>query len=305
MQYFTKFPTITYNGQIARNIMARVNFNDVSKKNILVYYPYTMKDYERIDNLSYDYYNDPDFSWLIYHTNQTLDPYYGFLLSPEDFNEFIIKKYGSIENAQSNIHSWKTNWENDFRVLDQVGYDSLPGEVKKYWNPISDNTNRTFSYARKRVDDYITTNRVCTVPFSYNNGSNTFVVGETINQIAYYNSTNIISSASSGISAVIKTIDSTNSVLTVQDVFGNFAYSEIQGSISGATATIQPVVDDTIANGGNNIQRNITANEDIYWAPQSFYDYEFSKNENKRKMFLIDKTRRNDISNQLTLLLSK
>jgi hypothetical protein len=113
-----------------------------------------------------------------------------------------------------------------------------------------------------------------------------------------------ISSANSGISAVIKTIDSTNFVLTVQDVFGNFAYSEIKGSISGATATIQPVVDDTIVNGGNNIQRNITSNEDIYWSPQSFYDYEFNKNEHKRNIFLIDKTRRNDISNQITLLLS-
>jgi len=293
--FFNKFPTISYNGSFAKNILSRVNFNNLSRKNITQYYPYTMSEYERVDNLAYDYYSDPDYAWLIMLANQIVDPYYDMVISDDDFNSLMVKKYGSLFAAQTTIYGFKTSWESDDRILDQAAYDSLPVQVKKYWNNVASYNNITYSYVRKQEDLYATTNRIVLIPYTPGIGS--FVIGETISQP--YN-------ASLTSTAVITNIDTVNHVLTVKHYIGAFiAGPTVTGSTSGATATLAAnIIDDIIANGGNNLQRNFTADEDIYWTPITVYDYEWQKNNDKRNIVLIDKTKSNDIANQVKKLLN-
>ena len=164
--FFSKFPTISYNDTFAKNILARVNFNDVSRKNIIQYYSYTMSQYERVDNLAFDYYDDSDFAWLVMLANQVVDPYYDLNISDDDFNSLISTKYGSILDAQTKVYAFKTNWESDDRILDQAAYDALPSITKKYWNPIISYNSLTQTYERKKQDILISTNRTVTIPFS-------------------------------------------------------------------------------------------------------------------------------------------
>ena len=294
-KFFQKFPTINYKGSFAKNILSRVNFNNLSRKNITQYYPYTMSEYERVDNLAYDYYSDPDYAWLIMLANQIVDPYYDMVISDEDFNSLMVKKYGSLYNAQNTIYGFKTAWESDDRILDQAAYDSLPPVTKKYWDNLATYNSLSYSYTRKKEDVYVTTNRIVTIP--YTPGSGSFVIGETITQP--YNST--LTS-----SAFITNIDTVKHILTVKHYIGAFlAGPTVTGKTSGATATLAAnVIDDTVANGGNNIQRNFTADEDIYWAPITVYDYEWQRNNDKRNIVLIDKTKSNDIANQVKKLLN-
>jgi len=92
-QFFKKFPVINYNGSPAVNLMARVNMSKLSLNNKQAYYTYVMPQGERPDNVSYDYYKDPDYVWLLGLSNQVIDPYYDFPISPDDLNKLIVKKY--------------------------------------------------------------------------------------------------------------------------------------------------------------------------------------------------------------------
>jgi len=291
--FFSKFPTISYNDTFAKNILARVNFNDVSRKNIIQYYSYTMSQYERVDNLAFDYYDDSDFAWLVMLANQVVDPYYDLNISDDDFNSLISTKYGSILDAQTKVYAFKTNWESDDRILDQAAYDALPSITKKYWNPIISYNSLTQTYERKKQDILISTNRTVTIPFSSASGS--FEVGETISQ-PY--------SPSLTSKAEITNIDTTNNIITAKHYIGQFLSGTITGNRSGVTATVPNIVDQLVSNGGNIIQRNISQDEDVYWVPISVYDYEYKLNDDKRNISLIEKQRSGDIANQVKKLLN-
>ena len=49
MNYFNKLPTINYNGYAVKNILTRAAISNGTRKNRLVYYPYTVKEDDRID----------------------------------------------------------------------------------------------------------------------------------------------------------------------------------------------------------------------------------------------------------------
>lgn len=106
-QYFTNFPRITYNGINALNITLRAKMNDNFKKNATSFYPYTIKDGETAENLAFDYYGDSNYCWVIYFTNDIIDPYYDWPLSSYNFDEYIAKKYGSIQIAKSTTAYYK------------------------------------------------------------------------------------------------------------------------------------------------------------------------------------------------------
>lgn len=101
--YFESFPDIQYNGIQCKNITLRAKILEDFKKNASNFYPYTLKDGETADALAFDYYGDPNYCWIIYYANDIIDPYYDWHLSTHEFENFIIKKYGSLAAARSKI----------------------------------------------------------------------------------------------------------------------------------------------------------------------------------------------------------
>ena len=296
-QYFKKFPVINYNGSPAINLMSRVNMSKLALDNLQSYYDYTIPDNTRPDNLSYDYYGDPDYVWLISLANQITDPYYDFPLTDTNLNQFIIQKYGSVSFAQSYIQYFQTNWATDSSIISPTEFNLLSTSFQKYWSPNLDYNNNIYEYVRKQEDWIVSTNMIQQLQVSYSNeittegglvidtesgyemtgpeGVNTisFNVGETVQQNGYTIGTVVYANTSE---------------MTIQHISGQVVgntsiYGATTGPITGfysnASATVSSVT--TVAT-------NIPTNEWYYWTPVTAYDVETSKNTSNKSINLLD-----------------
>ena len=105
--YFSDFPQIEYQAKIARSIMARPRIASSLLSNPAAIYSYTVNNDLRPDQVAHLYYGDSELLWLIFLANNIVDPYYGWPLSQNTFQDFIISKYGTIANAKSTIKHYR------------------------------------------------------------------------------------------------------------------------------------------------------------------------------------------------------
>ena len=94
MKYFKHFPTLTYDGKEVTDIFSRGKIRDLVIEKIELFYRHTLEDEMRPDTLSYQYYDDYDPVWAIFFANAISDPFHDWLLSYEDFKNYLIDKYG-------------------------------------------------------------------------------------------------------------------------------------------------------------------------------------------------------------------
>ena len=107
--YFSDFPQIEYQSKIARSLMARPKIRETLLSNPNAIYDYTIDNDLRPDQVAHLYYGDSELLWLIFLANNTVDPYCDWPLTQNQFNDFIIDKYGSVAAAQSKIVHYKHN----------------------------------------------------------------------------------------------------------------------------------------------------------------------------------------------------
>ena len=100
--YFDNFPIVDYNNKQMRNLLRNNRVITKLMQSSSSFYPVTLSEGDRIDNVAYNYYNDPNLAWLVMLSNDMVDPYYDWYLTTKQFNDFIIKKYGSLAAAQAN-----------------------------------------------------------------------------------------------------------------------------------------------------------------------------------------------------------
>ena len=109
--YFRAIPSISYDiwgteprhYQSVTNIMKRVKFKPEVLEDISEYYPYIVKDGERPDIISYVQYDTVAFSYLILLINDIQDPIFDWPLSTQQFEQYILNKYGSVNSAMITI----------------------------------------------------------------------------------------------------------------------------------------------------------------------------------------------------------
>jgi hypothetical protein len=283
-QYFSKFPLTEYNGKPALNILKRVAFNKKVRNFITVFYTHTMPTDEKIVNIAFDYYDDIDYDWLIYHANDIIDPYFQAPLSYEDFDNYIISKYGSIRDAKRKTIHYKNNYEGDEQILSTAAYDALTSDRKKYYQPILSQLG-VAGYERGEDDFIVSTNKIETFNLVSSNGS--FVDNEVI--------------VRDDDTSTFAEISSANSInLIIRHVRGDFSANTnytITGEQSGATATVN-------AESFQLLQNVIPENEQVFYSPVSFFDYESEENEERREIYLVDKSYREKLNDQLTNLMS-
>lgn len=260
-RYFDRFPVIDYNGTIAKNIMTRVDFTEKSKKDLYSTFQFTLQEgFERPDLLSYNYYGSSKFDWMIYLTNNVVDPYYDYYRPAEDFKNYIITKYGSISNARSIVKFYRTNWHDDERVITVTQYEALPAtensNLRKYWKPKLANTGSILGYERVKEDWAVSTNKIVTL--SLTASPSDFVIGDRVSQ------------TSTSASATVDFIDTDNNTLTVKHVEGIFVANTSEG-ISEVTL----------------INENIPAGETEYWYAVNAYEEEQEINELKRNVTVL------------------
>jgi len=117
--YFSQFPKINYFNVLATNLTLRSVFIEKLKLNSSVFYPYVIREGETADGIATWYYGAPEFDWLIYFANNIIDPHTQWPKTYGQFESFIVKKYGSIEAAKSNIEF--------YRKIPEVSYISFDG----------------------------------------------------------------------------------------------------------------------------------------------------------------------------------
>lgn len=101
--YFDNFPIVNYNGKQSVNILTRVRINEHVRQQTSAFLPYTLEFNQKPSDLAYDYYDDPEFDWLVMLANNIIDPYYGWYLTDFVFNQYIADKYGSYVTAVETI----------------------------------------------------------------------------------------------------------------------------------------------------------------------------------------------------------
>ena len=93
MNYFTNFPVINYFDSQTRNIILKAAFIAKIFNDTDTFYPYIIKDNERPDNIAFNEYNDATLDWVVYFSNNIIDPYYSLPLDYENFLGYLRKKY--------------------------------------------------------------------------------------------------------------------------------------------------------------------------------------------------------------------
>lgn len=266
MNFFNKIPTINYDNNMARNILARAKLSDATKANSRLFLPYTTSGEERIDTLAQQYYGSANYTWLIWFANETIDPYYGMALNEYDLEQYIITKYGSIDIAQRKIIHYKNNWETDPTKLTVDIFNSMQSGAQKYWAPVLDYNLQVKSYTRKQDNQILNTNRLASINIIGATGD--FKVGEEIRD-----------ADDATIYGFCTYSD--GSTITVQHVSGSFDTDmTVVGKESGSQATV--------IDANNTLSVTSAYTEAIYWSPVTAYDYEVALNESKKTIVLMD-----------------
>lgn len=115
-KYFSYFPNIQYAQNVDR--YGKIDYieikdyfhlltvrDDIYREETL-YEQYDIRNGERPDQISYKFYGDEQFYWLILQLNGITDYYNEWPLSQFELEEFIIKKYGA--KGGGNVHHYET-----------------------------------------------------------------------------------------------------------------------------------------------------------------------------------------------------
>lgn len=260
MNYFNKFPLVQYANNIVCNITARSIFSDETKNNWRNFHPYVIDDGDRVDNLSHLYYDNPGYSWLVWMSNDIIDPYYEYPLTDEELIDLAIKNVGSLAAAQKYIMYYETNGDTSEEKLTFSQYDALSSDYKKYYTP----DDNLVYYIRDTEKKKLSTNKIINIAIESANGE-----FNRIGEKVFVNSNNY------GFMTF-----SNSSVVTVKNVTGQFANNAtVTGELSGATATVTQAIE---------IANTLAATEAAFWRPVSYYDMIKEENDRRKNIKLLD-----------------
>ena len=117
-KYFKPFPTIEYQGRRVRDITRRSSFMTAIQNNPFLYYPYTVQEGERAEDIAQFYYGSVDYIWLVYMANNIIDPYHEWPLDPRTFNAYLVDKYQDQSGEiGENVLDWISDETNDDNIL--------------------------------------------------------------------------------------------------------------------------------------------------------------------------------------------
>ena len=118
MKYFENFPVIEYEGRRIRDISRRSNFVRAVSNNPYLYYPYTVSEGERAEDIANFYYGSVDYVWLVYMANNIIDPYHEWPMDPQTFNDYLVEKYQQ-ESGEigEDVIDWTRDPNNDDNII--------------------------------------------------------------------------------------------------------------------------------------------------------------------------------------------
>lgn len=275
MTYFTKVPQIFYANTLCRDLSRRSKVVADNMSSPYVFYPYEIQDDIRPDLLSEFYYSNATLDYTIYISNDIVDPYYGWYITNENFEKFIIDKYGSVEDSQKYIKFWRNNWAADSTTLTPSAYNNnIVPSFRKYYTPVLGVGTSIIKYVRKQDDTVVNTNRIMQYTVLSNNSTIALQVGELVD----FKATGQEVTLGTG---EVEIANST--VIRIKNVLNDVAANttnvkDIVGETSGANVSV---------NNSVIYFENFSNTEANFWEPIYQYDYEVELNEQKKNIYLI------------------
>lgn len=109
-RYFSYFPIIRYNNKLVRDITKRTNLIEENFNTPYLLLPYTVKQGEKPEDISYYYYGSVDYTWLVLFSNNIIDPYLEWVMTDDQLHKYIIEKYKD-ESGKTGIEvlEWSLN----------------------------------------------------------------------------------------------------------------------------------------------------------------------------------------------------
>ena len=273
--YFTKVPNIIYSNTVCKDLTRRTKIAADNMATPFVYYPYELQDDIRPDLVAEFYYGDSTFDWTVYISNDIVDPYYGWYVTNENFEKFIIDKYGSVEDSQKYIKFWRNNWASDSTTLTPSAYNNnIVPSFRKYYTPVLGVGTSIIKYVRKQDDTVVNTNRIMQYTVLSNNSTFGLQVGELVD----FKATGQEVTLGTG---EVEIANST--VIRVKNVLNDVAANttnvkDIVGETSGANVSV---------NNSVIYFENFSNTEANFWEPIYQYDYEVEFNEQKKNIYLL------------------
>lgn len=272
--FFSKFPIIQYSNTNVVDITKRVKIVNDVQNNPYVYYPYTIENNERPDQLANSYYDDPYLGWIFWLSNNIIDPYHEWYSTEIEFTDFINKKYGSIEASQNIILKYRTKYPSNEEKLSITQYSELAPIEYKYWNPVYENEYKLSHYERKKLKWEVNTNFVIKYTLSSNP---TFSKGQKVNIT--------LNNVNFGVGYIISV---SNNIVFVNSVSGDvYPHDDIE--LTNGKMFITGGTQYTISSL-QIIKENIDLGESKYWEPLSAFQYELERNEFNKTLRIIDKS---------------
>lgn len=270
-RYFEKIPVINYAGRKVVDITNRAALTKRVANNAYLFYPYEISEGERADQFAERYYNDSYMSWLVYLSNDLIDPYHDWHLDSNDFNEYIRKKHGSYEQALAKTAFYRNNWYDDADPIISVErFNALDVDQLKYYEPVYGTKNEISGYSRKKVDWTRDTNKI--VRYVVSNGSS-FSTGDLV-------TVNFANSSGSG-----EVARANSSTIDIKNVSGTTTGGTINGN-SHVSAVYSS--SNTVFTAATLQSRCIPEEEEIYWSAVSWYEVENERNSNNKNIRVLD-----------------
>ena len=129
--YFSEFPNIKYPYKInkagvvdtftVKDYFHLLKVRDDILAEDTIYDPYYINNGQRPDQVAYDLYGDEGLYWILLQVNDIVDVHNEWPMSSYELEEYVLKKYGSIE-ASNEVHHYET-----IETYDQAGNLVLPG----------------------------------------------------------------------------------------------------------------------------------------------------------------------------------
>jgi len=286
--FFKHYPLVRYGNNVSNtvsvNLMAKIAFQKTIQQNFEVFHPYTIEEGDRADTIANFYYGDPGYDWIVYFSNNVVDPYYDWFMDGESFNRFITSKYGSLTSARRSVKFFRSNYVSDDSMITTAAYDSFSANQKRFWAPVIGLNNNVIRYERKKEDMLFQTNRTQQLSIS--------LVGNTT-----FSNNEYVFQTSGGTTVSTGTVIFANSsVCIITNVGGTITTANnLKGGDSLANATISSV---------NTLSTSISAEIQAYFESVSFYEYETELNEQKKNIRLIDVSYVSAIEREFKKLLS-
>lgn len=307
-QFFSFFPLTQYsptgtsagsNGFVVVDITKSVKLDPSILANSSFVTQIAVQNDQRSDQLSNTFYNDPYKDWLLWMSNQKINPWEWYL-DNYAFYSYIQSKYSDYVLAQEKISFYTNNWYNNKETFTPSFYETLDPILTKFYQPLYDVTgNFIQGYVRTPVDWRINTNHIITFDFSNTVTMPSFFTNNEIVNLTWDNLGNTMTGQINFYS---------NTQISIFNVSGNYslgtgntqvinaAVFQVHGTESNVTFQISNT------NQVLSISQydNISPLEDVYYDPVTIFDDENNKNESFRTINAIANVYTGSIINSIS-----